>query len=568
VPVGENAGNFFTTVDIVRNGLELEVEIDVSYNPATGRMVARFTTLDKATGLPPAVDHGFLPAEDGSGRGKGFVSYLIPPLPTLTTGTQVRNVAVINFDYAYDIATNQVDPHDASKGTDPNKEALVTIDVTAPVSAMAPLPAAVVPSFQVNWSGSDGTGSGVASYTVYVSSDGGATWATWLENTALTTAIFSGTAGNNYRFYVAAKDQVGNIQIVNPAAASVGTTVAGSAMIAVQQPAGTTIPAGYGKVDFGKVKTGVAVTRSFTIFNNGPVELGELAVKIEGGAAAAFVASAPQATSLAKGASTTFTVRFSPTLAKTHAAVLRVTSNDPYIPIYDIALAGTGVAAPKIEVKVTRGGTLADAKSVIDFGSAAVRKTGTTRTFTISNRGLANLTRLAVSCSGTGKADFIVTPLKVKSLAPGKSASFNVTFIPKTKGLRKAAIQIKSDDPNIPAFDIALKGSAKAAISAPQASPLKSLFAHGPTDRSDASVRSTTATIRINGQKFRCITIHKAGIADPVPASVEVSSNLVDWFAGKNHTTVIKNTAEILKVRDNTPIEPGGKRYIRLKGRP
>jgi YD repeat-containing protein len=563
VPVGENTGNFFTTVDIVRNGLELEVEIDVDYNPATGRMVARFTTIDKATGLPPTVDYGFLPAEDGTGRGKGFVSYLIPPLPTLTTGTQVRNVAVINFDYSYDIATNQVDPHDVSKGTDPNKEALVTIDMTAPVSAMAPLPAAVVPSFPVNWSGSDGTGSGVASYTVYVSSDGGATWTTWLDNTALTTAIFSGTAGNNYRFCVAAKDQVGNIQIVNPAA-SVGTTVVGSAMIAVQQPAGTTIPAGYGKVDFGKVKTGVAVTRSFTIFNNGPVELGELAVKIEGGAAAAFVAGAPQATSLAKGAGTTFTVRFSPTLAKTHAAVLRVTSNDPHIPTYDIALAGTGVAAPKIEVRVTKGGTLADAKSVVDFGSASVRKTGTTRTFTITNRGLAKLTKLAVSSDGTGKADFIITPLKVKSLTPGKSATFKVTFKPKAKGLRKATIHIKSDDPNIPSFDIALKGTAKTAKSAPPASPAKSLLAHGPPHPSDASVRSTTTTIRIDGQKFRCITIYKTGDADPVPASVEVSSNLVDWFAGKNHTTVIKDTAEILKVRDNTPIKPGEKRYIRL----
>ena len=93
---------------------------------------------------------------------------------------------------------------------------------------------------------------------------------------------------------------------------------------------------------------------------------------------------------------------------------------------------------------------------------------------------------------------------------------------------------------------------------------MKSLLARDPNDPSDASVRSTTATIRINGQKFRCITIHKTSAADPVPASVEVSSNLVDWFSGKNHTTVIKDTAEILKVRDNTPIKPGGKRYIRL----
>jgi hypothetical protein len=49
---------------------------------------------------------------------------------------------------------------------------------------------------------------------------------------------------------------------------------------------------------------------------------------------------------------------------------------------------------------------------------------------------------------------------------------------------------------------------------------------------------------------------------------VEVSSNLVDWFSGPNHTKVLKDTAELLKVRDKTPMEPGNKRFIRLKQRP
>jgi hypothetical protein len=46
---------------------------------------------------------------------------------------------------------------------------------------------------------------------------------------------------------------------------------------------------------------------------------------------------------------------------------------------------------------------------------------------------------------------------------------------------------------------------------------------------------------------------------------VEVSPNLVDWFSGEKHTTTLLNDSSILRVRDNTPVRKGEKRYIRLK---
>jgi len=36
------------------------------------------------------------------------------PLPGLTSGTEIRNVAHIMFDFGETIATNQIDPHDPS----------------------------------------------------------------------------------------------------------------------------------------------------------------------------------------------------------------------------------------------------------------------------------------------------------------------------------------------------------------------------------------------------------------------------------------------------------------------
>src|SRR5207245_826855 len=109
---------------------------------------------------------GFLPPEDGTGRGMGHISYTIQPKAGLPTGTQIRNVALITFDVNNAIATDQVSETDPTKGVDPNKQALVTIDAGAPTSHVAALPAVTLTNaFTVNWSGTDDAGgSGIGSY--------------------------------------------------------------------------------------------------------------------------------------------------------------------------------------------------------------------------------------------------------------------------------------------------------------------------------------------------------------------------------------------------------------------
>jgi hypothetical protein len=123
----------FTRVEkMTYNGVSFDVQIEAGIHLATGEAYAHFISLDPVTGLPPAVDVGFLPPEDGSGRGQGHVSYVIKPKAGLANGTEIRNIAWIVFDGQPAIATNQKDPHDPSQGTDPNKEAVVTI-WTAPL---------------------------------------------------------------------------------------------------------------------------------------------------------------------------------------------------------------------------------------------------------------------------------------------------------------------------------------------------------------------------------------------------------------------------------------------------
>ena len=67
----------------------------------------------------------------------------------------------------------------------------------------------------------------------------------------------------------------------------------------------------------------------------------------------------------------------------------------------------------------------------------------------------------------------------------------------------------------------------------------------------------------IDGKKYLTLTIDKTA---GVPAgTVQVSSDLVEWLSGKKHTTILVDDATTLKIRDNTPVTGGVKRYIRLK---
>jgi RHS repeat-associated protein len=213
IAVPANSQHFQTTVPMTFNGQLFHVLVQVGINLSTGLLTARFFSIDPVTQLPPDVLTGFLPPEDGTGRGMGYFSYTVSPKPGLPTGTQIRNVADVSFDEQPIIATNQVSETDPTQGTDPNKEALVTIDAGSPTSSVAPLPGTEnLPSFTVNWSGQDDPGgSGISSYSIYVS-DNGAAFQPWLTGTAITSATYYGQYGHAYGFYSVATDNVSNVQ--------------------------------------------------------------------------------------------------------------------------------------------------------------------------------------------------------------------------------------------------------------------------------------------------------------------------------------------------------------------
>jgi len=228
IAVPKNSQHFETAIPVRNNGVDFEVQTEAGLRAETGVVYANFYSIVPGTGLPPDFPAGFLPPEDGTGCGMGYFAYTIKAKADAATGTEIHNIALITFDFASAIATNQVDPHDPSKGADPAKECHNTTDAGAPTGRVNALPATTpVKEPQVSWSGQDDAGgSGIASYDIYVSDNGGA-YTVWLDDLTATSANFPRKDGHTYAFYSVAKDSVGHVEAA-PTTPDAVTTVTGA----------------------------------------------------------------------------------------------------------------------------------------------------------------------------------------------------------------------------------------------------------------------------------------------------------------------------------------------------
>jgi hypothetical protein len=112
VPVPAEAPTLSTRVTVPDHRPDVDrqwwVELDVAVDAAG---VARwvFRTLDPATGdLPEDALAGFLPVNDTTGLGEGYVAFSIRPFATLPIGTAITNHAIIVFDTAPPLRTDDV----------------------------------------------------------------------------------------------------------------------------------------------------------------------------------------------------------------------------------------------------------------------------------------------------------------------------------------------------------------------------------------------------------------------------------------------------------------------------
>ena len=335
--------------------------------------------------------------------------------------------------------------------------------------------------------------------------------------------------------------------------------------IAVFNSKGDGLVDGKGKISFPAVVIeSSSEPQIITIKNVGKAPLLNLKTSTVGANSSHFTVQALAKPVLDPGESTTFEIRFSPTRIGPLAATIRIRSNDATEESFDIRVEGTGLGLPKIAVYGGDGSKLKDGGKTLNFGSATVKSDGSTKTITIKNQGSANLTGLKVSKSGGNNADFEISQLGRTSLGPSATTTFKVTFHPTARKGRTAEFEILSNDKKSGPFNLTFTGTGAARGTA-RPSPANALAAAfaSPTPRAASHLPQFTTVEVIEGAKYLALTITKqAGIPHP---NVEVSANLLDWFSGNKHTTVLIDDANTLRVRDNTPVTRDAKRYIRLK---
>ncbi|MFA6133899.1 MAG: CARDB domain-containing protein [Phycisphaerae bacterium] len=212
VDVPDGLQYYETLVDLRPEGNNLLVRVTAGLDSDTRKVTWLFESLDPDTmEAPDDAMAGFLPVNDEDlHNGEGHLGYTIRPLAGLASGTQITNQAFNFFD------TNEAVPTPTT---------LNTIDAGKPTSAVQAL-AVQLPDepFTVTWAGQDdANGSGVGSYTVYVSDNGGE-WQVWQQDTADTSAQFIGVGGHSYAFRSVARDNVGYVED-DPGAIEAATTL-------------------------------------------------------------------------------------------------------------------------------------------------------------------------------------------------------------------------------------------------------------------------------------------------------------------------------------------------------
>jgi RHS repeat-associated protein len=203
---------FYSTRIDARRTVGVFVDVTASFDEETGLLTWTFKSIDPTTMDQPTGNllEGFLPPDKTAPQGQGWVSYFVQPRTTDPTGTAINAQASVIFDNNTPIDTMTF---------------VNTIDAGNPTSNISPLPAlTTTPLIPVSWSGSDDAGgSGIATYDIYVSTDGGP-FTSWLLGTTLSQSTYLGQSGHSYAFYSVATDNVGNVQ-PTPAAAQTSISV-------------------------------------------------------------------------------------------------------------------------------------------------------------------------------------------------------------------------------------------------------------------------------------------------------------------------------------------------------
>ncbi len=199
---------------------------------------------------------------------------------------------------------------------------------------------------------------------------------------------------------------------------------------------------------------------------------------------------------------------------------------------FDIGTKAFNTSQQKLKATVQGNTTLINQVFAINgVGNGDVVYAGKTFTFT-ANSSTTTLTFADNSATGAG-LDLLLDNVRVTAATPGLALSGGFSAGPDTKPVA---------------------GPSGLSASGSSGSEVPTLVTSEPS----------ISTEVFEGTKYLVLTVKKPTIPTGTLV-VEVSPDLLEWFSGTSHTTVLEDSATTLKVRDNTPVTVDSKRYIRLK---
>jgi hypothetical protein len=267
--------------------------------------------------------------------------------------------------------------------------------------------------------------------------------------------------------------------------------------IVVDQPAGTNILTG-GPRSFGSVALGSTGDLTFTIKNTGDSNLTGLGITLGGSHPGDFSITAnPTAPVAGPSGSTTFTVRFTPTVSGLRSSLIQIANNDLDEAPFEINVSGTGLA-PDIRVESPPGTPVLAALPGADLGTVVA---GTVRsvTFNVLNTGNAPLVMTnATLVSGTHSSITIKSNLTSLTVAGGASAQFVLQFAPTVSGSFTGSLSIPTNVSGKNPYVVAFTGIGGATIPNTDAFGYSMDVAAPASD--NAYLKDTDTDVRVPGE--------------------------------------------------------------------
>ncbi len=208
---------------------------------------------------------------------------------------------------------------------------------------------------------------------------------------------------------------------------------------------------------------GVLATEIFTIENTGSTTLSLTGATLTPTTNVTVGTATLASSSVAAGASTTLTVTYTPNDSGTFQFELDITSDDADEANYDVTVRGTADPDPRIGVKDDQNIPIADGGALL-IAPNPVGGVGTTEVLTITNTGTTTMTLTSATTSAANNVTIASAVFGAPTLAAGASTTLTISYTPNDSGAFSFALDIVTDATNAANFDIAVSGTASAAV--------------------------------------------------------------------------------------------------------